>query len=117
MKKMRIDSYTFGSITVNGKRYTSDLIVFPDKIQSYWQRLDSHILNLDDLKEVMEYGPEILVVGRGGSNCMVVPEDTKKTLEEMNVKVLDTNTDDACQIFNDLTSDGKKVVGAFHLTC
>ncbi|MGB2662200.1 MAG: Mth938-like domain-containing protein, partial [Candidatus Omnitrophota bacterium] len=65
MKKMRIDSYTFGSITVNGKRYTSDLIVFPDKIQSYWQRLDSHILNLDDLKEVMEYGPEILVVGRG----------------------------------------------------
>ena len=45
------------------------------------------------------------------------PEKTKKLLEEKNIRVIDVNTDDACQIFNNLSDDGKKVVGAFHLTC
>jgi hypothetical protein len=72
---------------------------------------------MQDLKEVVGFEPEVLVVGRGTSNCMVVPDKTKKLLEEKNIKVIDANTDDACQIFNNLSDDGKKVVGAFHLTC
>ena len=115
--KMRIDSYTVGSMTVNGKRYTSDLIIFPDKVESYWWRADGHSLCMEDLKDVVAYAPEVLIIGRGTESCMVVPEDIKKELEEKNIKVIDTNTDDACQIFNDLLSDKKKVVGAFHLTC
>jgi hypothetical protein len=115
--KMRIDSYVFGSMTVNGKRYTSDLIVYPDKVQSYWRRAEGHSLHIVDLQDVVDYAPEILVVGKGAENCMTVPEDTRKALEEKNIKVIDANTDDACQIFNDLIGDKKKVVGAFHLTC
>jgi hypothetical protein len=33
---MRIDSYSFGVMKVDGKEYRQDLIVFPDKVRSNW---------------------------------------------------------------------------------
>jgi len=30
MKSLRIDSCSFGSIVINGKTYTDDLIIYPD---------------------------------------------------------------------------------------
>jgi hypothetical protein len=31
---MIINSYNFGSITINGKVYHSDVIIFPDRVKS-----------------------------------------------------------------------------------
>jgi len=33
-----IDGYSFGRIVVEGKEYTSDLIIYPDHIQGDWWR-------------------------------------------------------------------------------
>lgn len=33
-----INSYDFGRIVVDGKAYTSDVIIFPDRVNSYWWR-------------------------------------------------------------------------------
>jgi hypothetical protein len=33
-----IGSYDFGRITINGKHYTTDLLVFPEKIKADWRR-------------------------------------------------------------------------------
>ncbi len=35
---MHIDSYSFGSMTVDGTGYGHDLIVFPDRVMSGWWR-------------------------------------------------------------------------------
>jgi hypothetical protein len=103
---MKIDTYEFGSMTVDGKIYNADLIIFPDKIKSNWWRKEGHSLALEDL-----------VVGRGFSGCMKIPPDTKKVLQYRNIQIIDNDTGQAYRIFNEQISRGKKVVGAFHLTC
>lgn len=114
---MHIDSYAFGSMMVNGKEYREDLIVFSDKVRSNWWRKEGHKLLLDDLAEVIDYQPEVLIVGKGASGCMTVSDETRDALQEKNIKIIDRNTDQAYKIFNEEIKKATKVVGAFHLTC
>ena len=114
---MHIDSYSFGSMTVDGKEYKEDLIVFKDKIKSNWWRKEGHNLSLEDLTEVLNYKPEILIIGKGASGCMNVSEEIKRALEQRDIKVIAENTDKAYKIFNEKIKEGVDVAGAFHLTC
>lgn len=114
---MKIEKYDFGEIVVNGKKYTRDLIIFPDKIKENWWRKEGHSLCIEDLKEVIEYKPEILIIGTGYSGVMEVKEEVIKELERNNIKVIIKKTKEAVNIFNEYTLKNKKVVCALHLTC
>lgn len=114
---MKIDVYSFGSMTVNGKVYEEDLIIFADRVKSGWWRKEGHSLAIEDLVEVIDYKPEVLIVGKGASGCMEIPLSTKRVLKEKNIELIEENTDKAIKLFNELTKTSKKVVGAFHLTC
>lgn len=114
---MRIESYSYGNITVDGKTYFSDLIVFPNRIRSEWWRKEGHSLSIIDLNEVVKFKPEILVVGKGTIGRMDVPYSTKLALKERNIEIIDARTDKAVQIFNEQIQMGRNVAGAFHLTC
>ena len=62
---MRIDSYSFGIIMIDGKTYTSDVIVFPERVFSPWWRKEGHFLRMEDLAEVLREKPDIIVIGTG----------------------------------------------------
>jgi hypothetical protein len=111
-----IDSYEFGRIVINGKRYDSDLIVFSDKVRSGWWRKEGHRLHVEDLKEVLEVKPEVLVVGTGYSGLMTVPPGTRKYVESKGIELMAQKTTEACETFNRLVKS-RKVVAALHLTC
>lgn len=115
--KNLIQSYSFGSMRVGGKKYRQDLIIFPDHIKDSWWREEGHSLSLNDLKEVLRFQPDTLVVGKGASGIMKVPSEVKELLEEKGIKVITEETTQAYEIFNQLLREGNKVVGAFHLTC
>ncbi len=114
---MHIDSYSFGSMTVDGRTYTTDLIVFPDRVRSNWWRQEGHSLSMEDLKEVMEYKPDVLIVGKGASGYLEVPASTREALRAENIELIDRDTDSACIAFNEAIKEGKKAAGVFHLTC
>ena len=111
-----IDSYSFGSITVNGRRYTSDLIIYPDRVDSSWWRREGHNLCMEDLGEVLRYQPEVLVIGRGKPGLMTVGDDLIELLNQRGIEVRAAPTAKAVKLYNQL-SPGKKVVAALHLTC
>ncbi|MGA1795739.1 MAG: Mth938-like domain-containing protein [bacterium] len=113
---MKIEHYSFGSMTVNGRIYEKDLIVFPDQVHADWWRKQGHSLALEDLKEVIAYGPELLVIGTGASGVMDVPDSTIEGLRKHGIEAIHANTHDAVDLFNE-KSGSKRVVGAFHLTC
>lgn len=114
---MKIESYSFGTITVDGKKYDGDIIVFPDKVRTNWWRKEGHSLDIDDLKEVIDFKPQILIVGRGAYDVMEIPQSTRKALKANRIELIDENTSEACKIFNEKIEKGERVVGAFHLTC
>jgi len=114
---MRIDSYSFGVMKVDGTEYRTDLIVFPDRVKSNWWRNQGHSLSIEDLDDVLEFKPEVLIVGKGMSGIMQIPASTVKALQEKGIGLIAENTGRAWQIFNEQIQKGKKAVGAFHLTC
>lgn len=111
-----IDFYGFGLIVVDGKEYSSDIIIFPDKIKSEWWRKRGHELCLDDIADVLDQKPEVLVVGTGASGLMKVLSEVKKAAQARGIKLIVESTDKACNTYNEL-SRSQKVVVAFHLTC
>ncbi|MCM8776566.1 MAG: MTH938/NDUFAF3 family protein [Candidatus Omnitrophica bacterium] len=114
---MKIEAYSFGSITVDGKIYDKDLIVFPDRVLPNWRRKEGHALSIDDLREVLEFEPEVLVIGCGWSSCMKILRAADQFLEDKHIRVIAKSTGEACPIFNQELDRGGKVAGAFHLTC
>ncbi|MEA3506409.1 MAG: Mth938-like domain-containing protein [Elusimicrobiota bacterium] len=116
-QKTKIESYSFGKITINGKSYTDDIVVFPERVSPQWWRGEGHSLSMEDLSEVLDFHPDQLVVGTGNSGSMNVPRSTIDRLEEEGFKVTCRPTGEAIKIFNRKNSEGENVVGAFHLTC
>jgi len=114
---MPIDSYTFGSMVVDGKAYTADLILLPEGVRGDWWRRKGHSLSVADLQDVFAAKPEVLVVGTGAYGVMKVPGATRQALEEAGVEVVVEATGAAVERYNALLAEGRRVVGAFHLTC
>ena len=111
-----IDSYQFGLIVVKGRKYTSDVIIFPDRVRDNWWRKTGHQLCLDDIAEVLTENPEVLIVGTGESGLMKVLPETKQGIEAQGIKLIVETTDKACQAYNQLCHSQRAVV-ALHLTC
>ena len=111
-----IEEYTFGKIKINGKIYTSDVIIYPDRVDDSWWRKEGHSLVPEDLEKVVKVKPNILIVGTGYSGLMEVPESTKKWIISQKIELIVQSTKKACDTYNKLYSS-KKVVAALHLTC
>jgi dienelactone hydrolase len=111
-----IDAYSFGRIRVCGDDFSDDLIVFPHKVEPYWRRRDARLLSVTDLETVIEYSPDLLVVGTGAAGGLQLESTTKEALRQKGIDCIEERTDLAWQIFNDQIEQDRRVVGAFHLT-
>jgi hypothetical protein len=113
---MHIDDYSFGRMVIDGKTYTSDVIIYPGKVDASWWRKEGHYLQSEDLADVIAAGPDTVIIGTGNAGVMTVPRQTVAFLESKGIRVFVGKTGKAVQIFNDRQGSGK-IVGAFHLTC
>lgn len=111
-----INSYQFGLIVVNGKNYTSDIIIFPDRVKDGWWRKTGHELCLEDIAEVMNEDPDILIVGTGESGLMKVLPEVRLGVATQGINLIMQTTDGACETYNQLCHS-QKVVAVLHLTC
>jgi hypothetical protein len=113
---MKIEHYSFGRVIIDGNTYTSDVIIYPDKVDSSWWRKQGHSLHVDDLKDVIAEKPELLIVGTGNSGVMVVPQETISYLKSKGIEVNIARTDEAVKLFNKFQKE-KRAIAALHLTC
>ncbi len=111
-----VDSYTFGKINIGSQSYTSDIILFPERVFSPWWRKEGHHLCLDDLEEIPFADYEVFIVGTGFFGAMKVGKDVRTFMNENGIRLIVEKTKNAVQTYNDLAHQ-KNVVGAFHLTC
>jgi len=111
-----VDSYNFGRIVINGKNYTSDVVIYPDNVKDDWRRKKSHELSLEDIAEVLAENPEVLIVGTGAYGLVKVLSEVRQTTEARGIKLIAEPTGEACQTYNQLYRS-QQVVAALHLTC
>jgi hypothetical protein len=113
---MMIDSYEFGRIVIDGKTYTSDVIIYPDRVKSDWWRREGHQLCIDDLEDVLDSRPDLVVVGTGNPGMMRVLPKVEKLIKFKEIELIIQSTQEACLTYNRLFS-ARKVVAMLHLTC
>ncbi len=111
-----IESYAFGRMEIRGQTYTSDLILFPDKVKESWWRETGHKLSLKDIEDVFQEAPDVLVVGTGFHGLMKVDEGVKEHARSKGITLVVEKTTQAVQSYNN-TASQQKTIGAFHLTC
>jgi hypothetical protein len=114
-----IESYEFGAMVINGKRYTSDIIILPERVIDGWWRKEGHRLHVEDLEQILkrEPKPEVLVLGTGYYGLVMVSPEVENALKSQGIELVAQPTREACRIFNKLLNSKRRVVGAFHLTC
>ncbi|RDV83947.1 Mth938-like domain-containing protein [Ammonifex thiophilus] len=113
---MRVDKYSFGEVIVEGKTYHQDILIFPDRVLSWW-RQRGHEVALSDLTEALKVHPEVLVIGTGAYGVVRVLPEVKSSLAERGIDLIALPTAEACRKYNELLAQGKRVVAALHLTC
>ena len=117
MKPLRIDTCSFGTLVINGKPYTDDLIIRPDgMIMKPWQRKRGHELSMDDLRELIDSSPEVIIVGTGVSGGVIPEKNLEEKLSKLEVTFISAPNKMAIKAFNELVQD-KRVGAGFHLTC
>ncbi len=112
-----IEAYSFGSMTVAGKRYGKDLKILRGQITENWWRKEGHRVDVGDVEDILEAGPEVLVVGMGANGLMRVGKRLKAALADQGIQLVAQPSGEAAKTFNRLVEEGKDVAGAFHLTC
>ena len=110
-----ISHYSFGSITIDGKKYEHDVIVSGSKVKSWW-RTTSHEVSINDLDPILEEKPKLIIFGSGAAGVMKVLAESEDYLEKQGIKLLISKTGEAVKEFNRRGSEAG-AVGAFHLTC
>jgi len=113
-----IESYVSGrSMRVDGKTYTTDLKIIGDTVKDNWWRREGHRLQPDDIVDILESRPDVLVVGTGYAGNLDIPADLRRDLAERGVRLLSDRTAEAVDLFNRHRVQEENVAGAFHLTC
>jgi len=114
---MKIDSYHFGEIVIDGKEYKNDVMIYRNVVEGWW-RAQGHHLQLKDLDWLLEQEPlpEVMILGKGRYGLMTVPDNVVKALQKREIEVVAQNTKEACETYNELVSS-KRVAAALHLSC
>ena len=113
---MKIDSYSFGRIVIDGKTYTSDVIIYSGRVDASWWRKEGHLLRPADLDEALKAKPDVLVIGTGYAGVMRVPRETVDRIAGQGIEVKVERTSKAVVLYNEL--QGSRIaIAALHITC
>jgi hypothetical protein len=113
---VKIEDSGFGSITIDGKRYSYDVWVFTDG--SIEKRAGGyHTFLAKEVQALLRGEPEIIVVGAGTASCVGIEREAEQLAHSKGIKIESAATPRAIEKYNQLVSEGKRVAAAFHVTC
>ena len=116
MSTPQIKSYRFGRIVIDGRAYSKDVIILPNRVIGNWRRQEGHALRPDDLAAVFEAAPEALIVGQGAFGLMRVTHEAEQSLQAAGIELIALPTGEAVETYNRLREE-RAVAAALHLTC
>ena len=112
-----IEQYSFGSITISGKQYRSDLKIINGQVYPDWLRKSGHSVDVDEVADFLNAKPDYLIIGSGVFGSMKLTDQLKQHLTDHGIQVIEEPTIIAIGIFNLMYADDKNVAGGFHLSC
>ena len=112
-----IEACAFGIIMIDGKKYTSDLIIYPDgRVEDRWWRKNGHRLSEEDIRGLIASMPRVIIAGSGVSGQMRVEPELEALLADKGIRFVSKPNQKAMEIYNELSAS-EEVGACFHLTC
>lgn len=112
-----IDSTEFGSITVEGRTYYSDVLVdWNGRVEEVKLRT-RHLFDEPEFSKIKDRRPEILIVGTGQSGLVEVSERVRKMCDKFGIELKEAPSKEAIELFNEALRKEKKVIAFIHVTC
>ena len=116
---MKFGPYAFGSVTIDGIRYYSDLVIDRGEVRKrvktaskkYREQQGHTPLSLD---EYIPWNCRRLVVGTGAMGELPVMEEVKQEAKRRKVKLIIAPTAEAIQTLNHSSAETNAIL---HLTC
>ena len=117
----KIDSTKFGSITINGIKYSQILIIGNEVIQRDEKALreefgTTHYISEKEQKKLLSKNPEIIIIGTGAQGVLKTFPEFDKKIAEKGIKLIKLKTLLAAEKYNQI-SEQKRVNTLIHTTC
>jgi hypothetical protein len=119
--KPKIDSTSFGSITVNGETFKYDILIrLSGQVEKREKKLSkelygtSHKVSLEEAKYIYEEGTEKIVIGTGQTGFVKLSEEAEDFFRRNNCGVELLPTPWAIERWNELEG---RITAMFHITC
>ncbi|XP_070552656.1 mth938 domain-containing protein-like [Ptychodera flava] len=122
MTSPQVTKISWGTMKIEGGAVYKDCKVWPGGSRTWdWGETGTHHkpgVQPSDVKEILEKGIQIIVIGNGMDKALGVPRETLDYIKGQSVEALVLETEKAVEKYNALVNAGeKKVGGIFHSTC
>ena len=114
---MKVKKLSFGTINIDGKDYSKDIVIHKDKIEKRKKKESKHFRNRFghtplSISENIPWDCKKLIIGTGHSSALPVMKEVKKKAKKKGVELVLMSTPDA--ILNINEKDTNLIL---HLTC
>jgi uncharacterized protein len=109
-----ITAYDASSIQINGKNFSSGMVITQDKLVPDWEVASIEALQPEHIETIAKLKPELVLLGTGTK--LVFPEVRVYAMliqQGIGVEVMDTGA--ACRTYNILSGEGRRVVAGLIL--
>jgi uncharacterized protein len=107
-------AYGPGYVSVNGRRFERSVIVLPDRIEADWAPESFDALAPEHLAMLVEFAPEIVLLGTGAQLRFPRPELLRALVAaRIGIEVMDVQA--ACRTYNILAAESRRVAAALLL--
>ena len=109
-----IESYSDGSVTIEGRVHTTSLILMGDHVIDDWSVESVEDLTIEHLQSILQAGPEIFLLGTGNRQVFPSVRLMKELAQhQRSIDVMDIGA--ACRTYNVLASEFRTVAAALIL--
>jgi len=117
----KVDSLSFGSIVIEGKKYRRDVSLLSDgsvkqRKGCFWI-FGSHNIKRQEIEELSMAGAEACVIGTGTNSQAKLSKEAKSFAEQAKLELHILPSRQAAPKFNQLLETGKKAAALIHITC
>ena len=119
--KPTIDTTSFGSITIAGVRFEHDVVIkLGGEVEKRKKKLSkaiygtSHILSLDEARQIYEDDAEQIIIGAGQFGQVKLSEQAEQFFQEKGCQITLLPTPEAIRAWNQAAG---ATIGLFHITC
>ncbi len=106
-----IKAYESGWIQVNREKYYQSLLLMPDRLMPDWPVSDANQITTEHLLELVQYEPQMLLLGTGEQRTIIHPK-IFAPLMELGIGYEVMTTGAACRTYNVLLSEDRRVLAA-----